>query len=304
VISRILSIPGGGIRGVLPACHLVELERQTGKLTRDIFTAGLAGTSTGGLLCASCAAGIPAKKSLDVYLTQGRRIFSPTNRVLRTANMFSKGRQFDVKVLSQVVADTLGPAASWKIDDSPVPLLLTATDQNGDVIYFSKSAPTNSGKFGKYSMLQAAVASGAATTYHDPPMVNGLGYCADGGVGGVADPCYAAAVEFFTGHKCYGSINPNDALMFSIGTGFYRADRMADPPGFILDRIKFAIGSLVGNSRTIAEQSVERHWPGVLRILNSQLNRDIDEADVDAIPYLYELGQKAASQIDWSAILS
>ncbi len=46
---RILSVDGGGIRGIIPALVLAELERLTGSPADDLFDL-VAGTSTGGLI--------------------------------------------------------------------------------------------------------------------------------------------------------------------------------------------------------------------------------------------------------------
>ena len=66
-----LSINGGGIRGIIPCSVLASLEQQTGKLTREIFSY-VAGTSTGALLAAGVAAGIPASQLLAVYTTRSK----------------------------------------------------------------------------------------------------------------------------------------------------------------------------------------------------------------------------------------
>ena len=50
---RILAIDGGGIRGIIPAIVLADLERRAGRPTRELFDL-VAGTSTGGIL--ACAA--------------------------------------------------------------------------------------------------------------------------------------------------------------------------------------------------------------------------------------------------------
>ena len=52
---RVLSIDGGGIRGLIPALVLAEIERRSGRRVFELFDL-IAGTSTGGILaCALCA---------------------------------------------------------------------------------------------------------------------------------------------------------------------------------------------------------------------------------------------------------
>ena len=72
----LLSVDGGGIRGILPVCALMKLEERTGRLSRETFSF-VAGTSTGAILSAAVAAGIPAPRLLDLYVRRGREIFSP-----------------------------------------------------------------------------------------------------------------------------------------------------------------------------------------------------------------------------------
>ena len=48
-MKKILSIDGGGIRGIIPATILAEIERRTQKRIAQVFDL-LAGTSTGGIL--------------------------------------------------------------------------------------------------------------------------------------------------------------------------------------------------------------------------------------------------------------
>ena len=297
-MKRILSIMGGGIRGIIPCCALAELEQQTGKLTREHFDF-VGGTSTGSLLTATVLAGIPAEKSLSVYLNDGKRIFSPTSKLERHLELVAKGRMFDAAVLHQVVQLTLGqPFYDWTMNDCPIPGLITATGVGGNSLYFTQDRPTNAKTTGKVPLVDAAVASACATTYHDMWKVPGVGWCADGGCSANADPVYQTCVEAFTGYKCYGSIDPNDATVVSLGTGFYLSPN-PKVPASLLDRIAWVTSALVNSSKTIAAESVERHWPGVLQVINPLIPSDIDEADVDAIPLLLKVGREAAAKIDW-----
>src|SRR5919206_3940776 len=79
---HVLSIDGGGMRGIIPAVVLAELERLTGRPAASLFHL-MAGTSTGGLLTLALAkpgaAGTPEFQAADlvaVYETEGHRIFS------------------------------------------------------------------------------------------------------------------------------------------------------------------------------------------------------------------------------------
>ncbi|MEI9971750.1 MAG: patatin-like phospholipase family protein [Ignavibacteriota bacterium] len=92
-MKNALSINGGGIRGIIPSSVLASLEQQTGRLTRDLFSY-VAGTSTGALLAAGVAAGIPAAELLSVYTTRSREIFTPTG-VLAGAKRIAEGFMYD-----------------------------------------------------------------------------------------------------------------------------------------------------------------------------------------------------------------
>ena len=46
-VKRVLSLDGGGIRGIIPTMVVAHLERKTGKPASELFDF-IAGTSTGG----------------------------------------------------------------------------------------------------------------------------------------------------------------------------------------------------------------------------------------------------------------
>src|ERR1700733_8356620 len=75
---RILSIDGGGIRGIFPAAVLAELERRFtgGRSIASCFDL-VAGTSTGGILALGPGAGFTANDLLDLYLYRGCEVFPP-----------------------------------------------------------------------------------------------------------------------------------------------------------------------------------------------------------------------------------
>ena len=73
---RVLAIDGGGIRGLIPALVLAELERRAGRQVFELFDL-IAGTSTGGILaCALCAPeALPAAELVALYEEEGPEIF-------------------------------------------------------------------------------------------------------------------------------------------------------------------------------------------------------------------------------------
>src|SRR5690349_3735852 len=79
---KILSIDGGGIRGIIPAMLLAQIESRTNRPIARLFDL-IAGTSTGGILALGLTVprypGGPlytAGQLVDLYQNQGRRIFS------------------------------------------------------------------------------------------------------------------------------------------------------------------------------------------------------------------------------------
>ena len=74
VATRILSIDGGGIRGLIPALVLAHIEEQCGKPAAELFDV-IAGTSTGGILALGLACPEPTYSARDLaglYVGRGR----------------------------------------------------------------------------------------------------------------------------------------------------------------------------------------------------------------------------------------
>ena len=75
----ILSCDGGGIRGLLTALLLKELDKSCGLLQRvDLF----AGTSTGGILAIGLAGGLGIDRLIDLYKAKAKNIFEKSDLTL------------------------------------------------------------------------------------------------------------------------------------------------------------------------------------------------------------------------------
>lgn len=114
---RILSIDGGGIRGVFPAAILAGLEETLtgGKPISDYFDL-IVGTSTGGILALGLSAGFDARQLRDIYMQRGRHIFPPTwDNVLGRAHRWLRNTIWNVGTyryerdeLERVLDDVVG----------------------------------------------------------------------------------------------------------------------------------------------------------------------------------------------------
>jgi predicted acylesterase/phospholipase RssA len=296
----ILSIRGGGIRGIIPACCLMKLELQLGGLTRD-HIAYCAGTSTGGLLTAAVAAGIPAADILKIYTDRSKQIFTPTG-LIADAKLVAEGFRYNPANLRDVLVGVLGPAANWVVNDCPIGVMIAATAVNGHNWFFVRDNPHNAGTTGSVGLVDAAVASACAPTYFDHwtiGNVNGRSITFfDGGTGGTANPTYQACVEAFE----YDTFTPVETRVIEIGTGWFAASET--PPSGLINVVAWAAGTLVDTSEDWVDEAANRQWPEVVTTINPQLPSDIDESDLSAIPTLLTIGQELAATLDWTKILA
>jgi patatin-like phospholipase/acyl hydrolase len=298
-MRTILSIRGGGIRGIIPACCLIELESQLGGLTREHIDY-CAGTSTGALLTAAVAAGVPATDILKVYTERSKEIFTPTG-VIAEARRGVEGYMYDPQHLHDVLVSVFGANASWVVNDCPIGVMICATAMNGRNWYFVKDNPKNAGTTGSVKLVDAAVASACAPTYFNHWTIDGIAGQTlaffDGGAGSTANPAYEACVEAFE----FDYLTPASARLVSLGTGYYPDSNKA--PSGLLGVIGWVTSTLVDTSEDMADDAVNRQWPGVMTNINPLLPSDIDEADLSAIPTLVTVGQQLAATLDWTKLI-
>ncbi len=299
-MRNVLSIRGGGIRGIIPCCCLIQLETQLGGVTRDHIDY-CAGTSTGALLTAAVAAGVPAGQILTVYTQRSTEIFTPSG-IAADGKQIIRGFKYDPENLRAVLASVFGAAASWTINDCPIGVMISATAMNGHNWFFVKDNPKNRRTTGGVQLIDAAVASACEPTYFDHWQIAGIqGQTIDffdGGVGGTANPAYQACVEIFE----YDDFAPAETRLAAMGTGYYPGSN--DPPKGLIATVEWAANTLVDTSEDWVDGAVKRQWPGVMQNFNPLLPSDINEADLSAIPALVEVGQNMAAGLDWKQILA
>ena len=79
-MRTVLVLSGGGIWGVMPADCLAEIEAYVKKPLYQVFDM-IVGTSTGAILGAELAAGVPASICRNLYAKKGKALFSPRSKI-------------------------------------------------------------------------------------------------------------------------------------------------------------------------------------------------------------------------------
>ena len=160
---RILSLDGGGIKGVFTAAVLATLEEQTGCKAVDHFDL-IAGTSTGGILAIGLGLGVPAKDLLAFYVERGPVIF-PSTGMQGRFGLFRQlfGPKHSHATLSRELNAVLG---SRKFGESRCRLIIPTYDAIAGRIDVMKTA--HDPRFVhdiEASAREVALATSAAPTY-------------------------------------------------------------------------------------------------------------------------------------------
>ena len=296
---RLLAVDGGGVRGIIPALALVELERVTGKPARETFDF-LAGTSTGAVIAGALAAEIPATEIASLYRRRGPELFRRIPVVSQLRRLVA-GSLYDVETLRRMIGEELGVLADWRINDIPNDVMITAKGlDDGQPWYFVKDRPgVNSARTGGYALTDCVTASAAAPTYFAPWTVAGIGRLVDGGVGVAGNPVYQACVEAF---EFTGAYRPADTIVVSLGTGRF-LDRPR--PTWLWSWVEWVLGEMFRSPGEQQTELVVRHYrEAPLYRIDVRLPRDYALDTLGSgFNELEGIGQRLAATIDWPAIL-
>lgn len=193
---KVLSIDGGGIRGIIPAVILGEIrQRLEGDLYK--FFDLIAGTSTGGIIAlglgTQCNAGKPYSPDdlLKLYVQNGAAIFR-TNWFTWLRKCFRP--KYSPRALEATLAQYFGDT---QLESALTPLLISSYDLNSQKPFFFKSHVIARHPDWNWPVVKVARATSAAPTYFPPlSLTNGNEEydLADGGVH-VNNPAMAAYAE-------------------------------------------------------------------------------------------------------------
>lgn len=229
---RILSIDGGGIRGIIPAKILALLEEELGRRGMsthicDYFDM-ICGTSTGGIIAIGLGLGMPAKEILKIYKENAEQIF-PRLTPMKKIRRICRGKSFyenkKLKELISMAYDASVGESPARLGHSHTRLCIPTYDAQIGAMHVLKTSHHNE-LIRDYQMpaVDVAMSTTAAPIYFDSykfcytPKGGGeqISYSniIDGGIM-ANNPTligYTEAVQSL-------GIHPSDLAILSLGTG-------------------------------------------------------------------------------------
>lgn len=210
-----MSIDGGGVRGVLPAMILNELQRRCDCPLVDV-TSMFAGCSTGAMLSAGLV--LPKEENsrepmfypydmYEFYVNESRNIFSK--------NYLNFYHTYDSGKLQRTLEKKLG--TMYYLNDAICELVVPAVKEKHTMkIFSSYRARTTPAHRENYSILDVLMSTTAAPTYFQPHKIAREGYFLDGGIlaNNPSQLAFDEAVQKM-------NIPERDINVVSLGTGFY-----------------------------------------------------------------------------------
>jgi patatin-like phospholipase/acyl hydrolase len=161
---KILSIDGGGIKGIFPAKFLALIEEEIGEGQIHKHFDLISGTSTGGIIALALSLGIPAKRILKLYKDNADIIFGQ-KRYNIFKHSFYSNKPLE-KLLKEIFKEFHTEDKDPRIADAKTKLLIpiySLMDGSTQVL----KTPHDSGLFmdKHIPMYMAAMATSAAPTF-------------------------------------------------------------------------------------------------------------------------------------------
>jgi len=231
-MKRILSIDGGGIRGIIPGMFIVALEEKIKQLSgnREAHVSQyfdfFAGTSTGGILVAillypsetdPTKPKYSAKEAVDIYLNHGHDIFSTSKWRLFLSKFGLVSELYNEKILEEILFNYFGDT---KLSQLIKPSIITAynIELRKNHLFRQQKAVTH-GETRDFYLRDVCRATSAAPTFFSVAEIFSLAntrhVLVDGGVF-AHNPAISALIEVL---KTFNTFNINDIHILSLGTG-------------------------------------------------------------------------------------
>lgn len=249
---KLLSIDGGGIRGLLPALVLAEIEqRYLGGEPIGRHFDMIAGTSTGGIIALGLGHGLSAREIAAFYIERGDRVFPPGNwitRPLRSA-LGWVGITHNRRILEAELRRILGHET---FGNSQVPLCIPAFEgRYGEPYVYKTPHHPDYKRDGRERMVDVGVATAAAPTVYRAVERDGYALL-DGGIW-ANNPVMVGVVDALS---CF-AIERRQLHVLSLGTGRerFRVGRWARVGGKLLWAGPFVSAAMAAQSHNALGQA-------------------------------------------------
>ncbi len=245
----ILSVDGGGVRGIVPIRILQYIEKRTNKKIFQSFDL-IAGTSTGAFIACGITLsqdGVSPKYTLEdianLYLKRSKEIFPPQQGVKKISNSISSLwlPQYPVKGLDKVLRDFLGTA---RMTDCLRPLIISSYDILNNQCLFFKTRHALESPMANAHLYDICRATSAAPTYlpaYSFRFDNQDVTCIDGGTF-INNPALGAAVEVNKYKHCkpynLNELQWDEIYVLSLGTGRYKG-RITEKPNVSWGKLRW-----------------------------------------------------------------
>lgn len=225
-VIRILAIDGGGIRGIIPALVLTEIEKRSGKPVSQLFDF-VSGTSTGSILALGLVkpdkdgnSAYSAEDIAGLYQSHGKTVFPKIPPLLsfmikKLQNLCLIHANYPSSFLQNIFRDIFNDA---KMSESLIDVLIPAYDieRRSALLFTNRKARAD--KCYNLKMCQVAYAANAAPTFFDPIRISisdttDYYTLLDGGIF-ANNPSLCALIE---ARKFYP--DAEEFIVVSIGTG-------------------------------------------------------------------------------------
>jgi len=216
---QILSLDGGGIRGIFSAALLAAIEEDLGTRVADHFDL-IAGTSTGGIIAVALGLGMSPKEIVDFYIRFGPRVFRNPFGVRSLQHWIF--RKYSSGSFQKALQETFGERL---FGESTKRLVIPSFNLGEDDVYVFRTPHSNKLRRDyKVPAWKVALATAAAPTYFPVCRAVDRLRLLDGGVW-ANNPAMVALVEAF------GTLGVSLERTWLLSIGTY--DAVAGRPSYL-----------------------------------------------------------------------
>lgn len=208
---KILSLDGGGIRGLYSAVLLQKIQESYNIKLKDYFDL-IIGTSTGSILAGAIVCDIPLNEIVKMYEEKGKLIFK--KNTFRCRGLFKS--KYTNKNLKNILHEIF---KNIKMGDIKEPLMIVASDVTNCSVYMHKSKylpPEEYVRDKDTKIADAILSSCSAPTFFNPLRIQNEYVLADGGLW-ANNPSILGLTEAITEKRFNEKIE--NVKILSIGTG-------------------------------------------------------------------------------------